>query len=214
MDCETHKIYYLKEMELKLLLAGLGAHTWYGFFSETDRRKQETKLEWEQRYHQILAGLYQKDVINWKKDQISVKKPYSDMIFIMLAQKKCVTIEGEEAWYPKQCCYIHPKEVVVTQKSQREEYTWSLQQMCISEWMQSIEEQICGLEDGQSLSLVCRNSFNGKELGRMQISQKGIRTYLGEHVLYQKQALRRKIEGWADPSFPNAQEGMQGGKRE
>ncbi len=210
MDCEAFSIFYFKEAELKLLLAGLGVHTWYGIFSEKDSVGRDFK----QKYHQIMAELYQKDVINWKNDQISVKKPYADMISLMLAQKKCVTIESEQEQYPKQCGYIHLENVVVTRKSQREEHTLSLQQMRISQWLQSLEEEICSLEDRQSLSICCRNSFNGQELEHIKICQKGIRTYLNENTFYQKQALRRKMEEWAEPSFLKARQGIQGGKPE
>ena len=61
--------------------------------------------------------------------------------------------------------------------------------------------QICSLDDRQSLSICCRNSFNGQELEHIKICQKGIRTYLNENTFYQKQALRRKMEEWAEPSF-------------
>lgn len=198
MDCEIHELFYIKEIELKLLLAGLGASGWYGIFSEKDVAEQELK----QNFHQILAELYQKDVINFREDQVSIKKPYSDMFAIMLAQKKCVTFQTRNTEYPKRCCYIDQKGVVVTRKSQREEKTLVMEQMSVRDWIQFADEEIRRLENGEILSMICRNSRDGQEFDCIRICQKGIRAYLDDGVVYQKEALRERMEEWIAPNFP------------
>ncbi len=170
MDWAEGETYYLKELELKLLLAALGQTQWYGLFSDEDASevKQET-------IHAVLAELYQKGVIDWEDERIAVNRPYSRMLFAMLERKKCVTIQGPEEETGLCCCYLSAAEVIQTGLGQREEQMLRLRSMRYREWYALLEGEIDRMEDGQELKLVCKNSESGQECMQFLVQQKGIR---------------------------------------
>lgn len=165
------EIYYLKEMELKLLLAGLGLKEWYGLFSD----EAGTGEVPEGFRNRILADLYQKELIDWKQGSVAVRQPCAGMLSAMLEKKRCVTIKMPDENLPVRCCYLSADSVVMIQKSQREEKTLGMAQLPVPDWLQYVEEAVGMLEDGECLVLTCCSSENGRIYQRLNLWQEGLR---------------------------------------
>jgi len=196
MDATGSEIYYLKEAELKLLLAGLGLGEWYGFFSEEPPR-MDKKTE-----NGLLAMMYQKGVIDWGQGCIAVRQPYADMLMDMLEKKICVTVQMPDSGSPLRCCYISAADVIVTQKSQREEASVGISKMSARNWFLLLREEATGLEDGERLALAVRNSENGRVSREICVRRVGIRGFRidwegGGHgaIQCQKEELPEKLGG-------------------
>ncbi len=178
MDCMESEIYYLQEIELKLLLAGLGIREWYGLFSMD--QKQEAAYGKKAAFHSVLAQLYQKGVVDWEMDTngVSVRQPYARMFSVMLEQKICADIQTGDGTNPVRCCYISNTDVVVMEKGQQETDMLRMYQLSVPDWLLMIEDMAGGMEDGHRLNLTFRNSESGREIQKVWIQQQGIRVVL------------------------------------
>ncbi len=166
-----YEIYYLKEAEVRLLLAGLGQSMWYGLFSGPDDGGEQKPRT----VNRLLAGLYEKGVIDWNGNQPVIRQPFSGIFASMLDQGRCVIIQMPEGG-AIHCCYLSIQWVVVTRKSQREADTMGLARLSVTEWLKFVEAQVWQLEEGQRLDLVCRGSTDGQIYQRLGIIRKGIRS--------------------------------------
>lgn len=165
-----YDIYYIKEEQFKLLLAGLGQTEWYGLFS--DAHVSESSL------HVMLADLYQNGVVDWDGEGVKVRQPYADMLSVMLEKKTCVTLQtdGCAAAYVR-CCYFSDTRVVLTVKSQREENTIGMALLPVHHWLRQLEEVCIRLEDEECCTLTCRNSVNGSVYQTVRIRKYGLREF-------------------------------------
>ncbi len=164
------EIYYLKEAEVKLLLAGLGIKRWYGFFSEEAAGRMPPEA-----FHRVLAGLYQKGVVAWEQGDALVRQPYARMLAAMLKEKRCITMQVAGCTHPLRCCYIAGPEVVVMQKSQREHATVGLSEMSAENWLGLAGEITDSLPEDACLEFSCRNSESGECEQKIAVRQEGIR---------------------------------------
>lgn len=135
MDCVEYECYFLKEEELALLLAGLGIPKLYGLFSE-HRSSQLTKEE----TNRIMVGLYQKGLIDWKGQEVIVRRPLSDMLTIFMHSRQCITVYSTLERKAVRCCYAADHQVVMVERSQREKGTLRLSQFSKTEWIRQIRE--------------------------------------------------------------------------
>lgn len=169
-----YEIYYIREEAFKLLLAGLGQEEWYGLFSEASSRpggRQDMSA-----VNGMLAELYQNGIIDWKDAGVAVRKPYADMLAVMLDKKICVTVQITGTEMPLRCCYFSGSEVVMTQKSQREENTLGMMRMPLQDWIEQITKECARLEDKESCVLTRRCSQNGSILQNVRIQKDGLRS--------------------------------------
>lgn len=169
-----YEVNYIKEDALKLLLAGLGQEEWYGLFSDVSshpRGRQEKCT-----VNGMLADMYQDGIIDWKDAGASVRQPYADMLAVMLDKKICVTVKMPGIEVPLRCCYFSGSEMVMTQKSQREEDTLGMIQIPVQEWVELMVKECVRLEDGESCVLTQRRSQNGSILQNVRIKRNGLRS--------------------------------------
>lgn len=202
MGCMESEVYYLQEIELKLLLAGLGVREWHGLFSMN--QAQDEAFGKKEAFHSVLAQLYQKGVVDWEgnTNSVSVSQPYAGMLSAMLEQKICADIQTQDRANPVRCCYISSMDVVVTEKGQQETDMLRMYQLSMPDWLWMIEDTARGMEDGQQLDLTFRNSESGREIQKIQIQQEGIRAVLvycknGKQICESCRAdeLRKKLYG-------------------
>lgn len=182
-----YEINYIKEDALKLLLAGLGQEEWYGLFSDVSgrpRSKQEKST-----VNGLLADMYQDEIIDWKDAGVAVRQPYADMLTVMLDKKICVTVQMTGTEPPLRCCYFSGSEVVMTQKSQREEDTLGMIRISMQGWTELIIKDCIRLEEGESCVLTRRSSRNGSILQNVRIQRNGLRSIRMEWGLDQVSSL-------------------------
>ncbi|KAI4451785.1 hypothetical protein C823_006345 [Eubacterium plexicaudatum ASF492] len=165
-----YDIYYIKEEQLKLLLAGLGQTEWYGLFSDAHVSERPLNV--------MLADLYQNGVVDWDGEGVIVRQPYADMLSVMLEKKTCVTLQtaGCKTAYVR-CCYFSDTSAVLTVKSQREAKTIGMAPMPVHNWLRQLEEVCIRLEDEECCTLTCRNSVNGKVYQTVRIRKYGLREF-------------------------------------
>ena len=170
----VYEIYYLKESEIRLMLAGLGRSMWYGLFSGPEAGGEPA---WTHTgtLNRILAGLHEKGAVDWQDRQTVIRQPFAGIFASMLESDTCVIMEAPGRG-PLRCCYLSGQWVVVTVKSQREAGTVGMCRLSVQEWLKLAETEVWQLEEGQSLSLVCRGSGNGRIRRRIRIVREGIRT--------------------------------------
>ncbi|MGN0290476.1 MAG: hypothetical protein ACI4C5_00985 [Lachnospiraceae bacterium] len=135
MDCEVGEYYYLKESEIKLLLAGLGVTQLYGIFTEEAKKKLE-----KEELHKNMAKLYQEDWIDWENGKIAVKKPLSKILSVIEKSRRCIVIYGKSQ--SVKCCYFTKEQVVMVEKSQREEETLCISYSTMHKWIAAVSEAI------------------------------------------------------------------------
>lgn len=167
-----YDIYYLKEDAVKLLLAGLGQTQWYGLF---DGAQADSGIRTQA--NRILAELYQSGVIDWDGDGAAVKAPYAQIFSAMLERKSCVTIQSAVLQSPVRCCYLSAADVVITQKSQREERMLGIALLSAQGFVSLLKEECKRLETGESCLLSCRSSQTGQAFSQLLISRSGLRAY-------------------------------------
>lgn len=169
-----YEIYYIKEAALRLLLAGLGQHEWYGLFSDLadgqDRTQHETVNE-------ILVWMYQNKIIDWDGEGVVVRQPYADMLSVMLEKKKCVTVRMPKPFLPVRCCYLSDTQVIMTQKSQREEHTLGMAQTSLCDWLRLLEASCSRLEEEESCTLTSGSSISGVSDQTVRIYRYGLRGF-------------------------------------
>ncbi len=186
MGCIEYESYYLKEAEWKLLLAGIGITAWYGLDSggtETEKMKEDV--------HRILAGLYQKEVIDWENGSVVIRQPFAAMFDSLRKSRFCITIRRWKSGDPVRCCYIGETDVIVTEKSQREEEAiclfllaknafllFALENPEVSEGIfgGSGEEEFASGEDVVSFQL--RNCRSGEMKCELILQESGLQTFL------------------------------------
>lgn len=166
-----YEVYYIKESVLQLLLAGLGQTEWYGLFSEHGE---------PQDVNDTLAGMYQDGMVDWNGTGVAVRQPYADMLLVMLDKKTCITVQMPDAAFSLRCCYFSKEQVVMTQKSQREERTLGMAQLSIREWFGLLEEACMRLDEGECCQLQCRSSVNGSSYNQIEICKDGLRAFCME----------------------------------
>lgn len=165
-----HDIYYIKEEQLKLLLAGLGQAEWYGLFSDVHVTENSLNV--------TLAKLYQNAVVDWDGEGVKVRQPYADMLSVMLEKKTCVTWQvSDSATAYVRCCYLSDTRVVLTVKSQREEQTIGMALISVQDWLSQLEKMCGRLEEEECCTLTCRNSENGSIYQIMSIQKYGLREF-------------------------------------
>lgn len=186
MGCIEYESYYFKELEWKFLLAGIGITAWYGFGSE---RNETEKTEIDM--HRILADLYQKHIIDWENGSVVIIQPFSAVFSTLQKSRFCITIRKQKAGESVRCCYVGEKDVIVTEKSQREEEAicifslsketfllFALEDLEISEGIfEETERENFG--DGENImSFQLQNSRNGKLNCELILRESGLQTFL------------------------------------
>lgn len=123
--------YYIKDTELKMLLAGCGVRRWYGLrFTDEGDPSEKTLTE-------ALASLYKKEYIEWRGDgTVQICETLRQMIKTMAEAGSCVLIRRKERAYSVKCCYLSGDCVVMAERSQREEETLRLTLFTRQEWME------------------------------------------------------------------------------
>lgn len=200
MGCTEYESYYLKESEWKLLLAGIGIRAWYGFGSE---RNETGKTEAD--LHRMLADLYQKHVIDWESGSVVIRQPFSAIFASLQKSRSCITIRKQKGGEPLRCCYIGETDVIVTEKSQREEEVicvfslsketflmFVLEDLEISEGIfeeSERENSADGSADGENImSFRLQNSRNGQLNYELILQESGLQTFL---VVRKEDTVRR-----------------------
>lgn len=210
MGCIEYESYYLKETEWKLLLAGIGITAWFGL----DSGKTETEKK-EEEIHRILAGLYQKEVIDWENEAAVIRKPFAAIFDTLQKSRFCITIQRRKAGEPVRCCYIGETDVIVTEKSQREEEAicvfllakdafllFALENPEVSEgiFWESGEEEFAAGEDVVSFQL--RNCRSGEMKSEMILRESGLQTFLvvkkedTARIPYRLDELEERLRRW------------------
>lgn len=177
-DENCYEIYYIRENGLKLLLAGLGQHGWYGLFSVKIDPEASVNAE-RTATNSILADLYQNGVVDWDEADaaVRVRKPYAGMLSAMLEKKVCVTVQMPEESAFVRCCYISDFAVVMTQKSRREDRMIGMAQLTVRGWLHLLEEDFARMEEGACCLLSCQNSEDGQIYRRIRVQKSGIRNF-------------------------------------
>lgn len=140
MSCVEYESYYIKQEELKILLAGAGITSWYGLWG---REEACTAA----RQNRIVTELYRKGFVEFKENSVLVKKPVSTMLSVLTAGKECIVVTPGNPQYPVRCCYFSGDSVVLMEKSQRERDTVCLFLLTRAEWMQLLESEIGLMEE-------------------------------------------------------------------
>lgn len=173
-----YEIYYIRENGLKLLLAGLGQHGWYGLFSVKISPDSNTDAGYAA-VHSILADLYQNGVIDWDdaKAAVQVRQPYAGMLSAMLEEKRCITVQMPEESAFVRCCYISDSAVVMTQKSRREDRMLGMSQLTVQGWLHLLEKDFARMEKGDCCLLTSHSSEDGRIYRRIRVQKAGIRAF-------------------------------------
>lgn len=170
-----YEVYYIKESVLQLLLAGLGQTEWHGLFSEPEGLGQDSLVK--EAANRVLAGMYQAGIVDWDGAGISVRQPYADMLSVMLEKKTCITIQMPDTACSLRCCYVSQENVVMTQKSQREDGTLGMTKLSLRDWFVLLEEECMRLCEGECCLLHCCSSVNGSIYNHIGIRKGGLRTF-------------------------------------
>ena len=187
MDCKEYERYFFRISEWELLLAGLGVKKWYGLDGEESEEKMDKHA-----YHSVLAGLYQKNVIDWVENGVRIKVPFSKIFEELKNSRRCITIDRKNDEFPIQCCYIGTKGVVVTEKSQREINTLCVSYMVKETFTQFILEYLSEYSEGISMisetglyvdeqekfTLKLQDCRSGERIAKLTLYENGLQTYL------------------------------------
>lgn len=201
MDCVEIENHYMKIEEVNLLLAGLNITSFFGIAVNHDVIPKKENV------NRILISLYQKDIIDWEQEQIVVKQPYSDILYVLSKSRKCVVLQGESEEHSSRCCYFHEDKIVVAEKSQREEDMLCMALLSWNDWIAYIEEYIqierAYLNEMVKVSLELRDSRTGEKEGMLLIREHGLDTVLIRKnemeetaISYTGDVLRREVENW------------------
>lgn len=107
MGYAEYENYYIKEEALKLVLAGIGVESFYGF-SKTEDQNEITKED----VHKSLAYLYQEGYVTWEEGNIKLLEPLNSLAGIMVKAVNCIMIEREDSL---KVCYCNADKVLVTE---------------------------------------------------------------------------------------------------
>jgi hypothetical protein len=199
-----YESYYIKEEELKMLLAGLGMQQWYGLTSNS-RRKQEKEKNKEDIFR-LLTSLYQKEYIEWSNEKVEILEPVASLVMILKKAHHCIQIEvsGENDFLLG--CYAAPEGIILLEKSQREPDMLRFSQWEETGFVEHLKE--CGIfpEIETFVGKVIfslRESHSGLEEARMTIAEEGLYPFLflwegfeAEKKEYQQQECEKLLRGW------------------
>lgn len=190
--------YYIRDTELKMLLAGCGVRRWYGLQSADETEPSGKCLT------EAMAALYKKEYIDWTRDRkVRIREPLRQMIKTMAEALSCVLIRRKEKDYSMKCCYLSGDSVVMAERSQREEETLRLTMFTSQEWTEWLwkegvfpeeepflkesplpedAEDLCPYreadryfeEEGVTAVLDLLDAENGSTIERMILRQKGL----------------------------------------
>lgn len=136
MGYVTYESYYLRDIELQILLAGNGKSRWYGFIQNRKNR------DWNIReVYQALIGLYRKGFITWDEERIVVAEPIQTIAEIVGEADICVISKVLKKDLPTHSFYIHKKRVVLLERGQTQKDSLSLTLLGEEEWMELLFEE-------------------------------------------------------------------------
>ena len=118
----TEEIYFIKAVELELLLAAAGLKSWYGIpIAGTTKNIKKEDI------HTILAGLYQKDYISWD-DQSSVeivlKEPVASLTRTLRDATHCLKMELQDEEAPVVMVYTAGDKCLFLEESPWDQKTY------------------------------------------------------------------------------------------
>lgn len=198
VEIESH---FMQIEELKFILAGLGVSSFFGVSVHKEQIPKKEEL------NRILISLYQKDIIDWEDEKIAVKQPFADIFYVLSNCKKCVVVRGESGQGNTHCCYFWDNQVVVIEKSQREENSICITILQWDIWTSYIEECVVAermyMSESNLLRLELCSSSTGNLEGVIFIKEQGLQTSLIESFSkkersfpYDGELLKQRIELW------------------
>lgn len=200
-DYET---YYIKEEELKLLLAGIGMTKWYGLSS--GRRRGQEKEKSKEELYALLLSLYQKGYIEWKQEGVQLLWPVSQVAEILKKASGCVQVKagGEEGILMG--LYYATEGFVLLEVSQREPGMLRFSLWEEEELMTHFEEIGLFPEEGAFVEKICfsfRDKETGMEEARLVMEEDEIFTCMTwqegfetNKKVYQQQECEALLRGW------------------
>lgn len=86
--------YYIKERELYLLLVGKGIDCWYGIHSNGKENFENIKTKED--VYRVLAGLYQKEYVNWEDEQVVLLEPMNMIVQLFQKAERCIELKKQD----------------------------------------------------------------------------------------------------------------------
>lgn len=116
MNFESVESYFIQADELKLLLAGAGVESWYGIPVSESSPDEPEDLH-EEDVNRILAGLYQKEYVQWESGRVSVLEPAASLVRIIKNGEECQELIFKKESLPTIMVYLHKDQAALLEKS-------------------------------------------------------------------------------------------------
>lgn len=208
MGYAEYENYYINEEGLKLVLAGIGVESLYGF-SKTEDQDEVTKED----VNKLLAYLYQEGYVTWEEGNIRLLEPLNSLAEILVKAVNCIMIEREES---SKVCYCGGDKVLVTEWGNQDQdklrfSIWESPEFMESLWDAEVfpEEE---LDDAPDLKEEVHNiqtvfTLADKKTGQtkciMKVFEEGIFTYISitedteESIsLYNREQMENILGNW------------------
>lgn len=206
MGYGEYESYFVREEEMNLILAGAGVTKWYGLTSGSRVLREKVMVTKEDVYR-ILAGLYQKEYIEWENGAVRFLEPVNTMVVVLKNAKHFIQIEsGQQEGFLKGCYFSRGK-IVLLEKSILETdmlkfSLWEEKDFLAYLWETGIFPEEEGVLDNSN-SLVLKNIESGIEEAQIVLTEEGIFPYMtigngleNKKYLYQKEVCEDIIKNW------------------
>ena len=125
----------LKNSEFMILLAAAGIDRWYGI-----EIGSTSELDSDRAFNRNLAGLYQKNVIDWSNGKARMTGPCRHIFEVLRSSTVCITISSEGRPDYIRGCYFSGNDVATVDRRTAAEDEIELSVMEYADWLKGLEE--------------------------------------------------------------------------
>lgn len=135
MAYQANEITVLKNSEFLLLLAAAGIDRWYGIDTGSI-----SELESDRAFNVNLAGLYQKNIVDWDNEKARLTDPYRRIFDVLRSSPVCIAIRTAERSDYIRGCYFSGGDVVTVDRRTAAGNEIELSMTGLYDWMESLEK--------------------------------------------------------------------------
>lgn len=190
MNQDGFETYYIKEKELFLLLAGKGMEHFYGI--ATCSVKGKMSIPNKEQIHELLAGLYQKNYIEWEDQMVVIKEPINQYVEGIMGASVCMIVEEKEKTKPVSVFYFSKNGIILLESSMQQNEMLRLTSLKEDEFLNVLWELDCFPEEEllleseedsdhgwkEKTEFTLRAVSDGRQIEKLIIREKGIFTQL------------------------------------